>query len=255
MSPQKDIVNMWLNKRGFFTVNDINAGKNKLVSILALKYHKERPQIVHVEVSCSIVSSPVVQKEREDLIRKFYDLNVTQRISSYINEFFGDSYEYERLLVTTKDIELNDIKTFRFEKILAEVVAELDKQNYHNPVTRTMQLIKYLLLAKPSLMSEVLGKNQETKTLTGNSREKLVKALLAQTSSIKIFRKKSNEDLLIHVLKNSSLKNPDTLARALDQVLTPKTADRFLRVLLKQKNLQSALKSKERKLEEFIEQG
>ncbi len=254
MSPEKDIVNVWLNRRGFFTVNDLNAGRNKIVSILALKYQKEKPHILHVEISCSISPSPVLEREKEDLIRKFYDLNVTQKISAYISDFFGGNYDYEKLLVTTKEIELNDIKTIHFEKVLADVVAGLDRQNYRNQVTRTMQLMKYLLLARPAEISEVLGKDRETKTLTTNSREKLVKAIITQSSSIKIFRKKGNEDLLIHMLKNSSLKNPEKLAKALDEVLTPRTANRFLNVLLKQKNLQKAIRTREKRLEEFLEQ-
>ncbi len=254
MSPEKDIVNLWLNKRGFFTVNDLNSGKNRVVSILALKYSREKPHILHVELNCSVSPSLVAEAEKEDLIRKFYDSNVIEKISRYIYDFLGEHYDYERVLVTTSDVELKDIKIMKFEKLLADVVSDLDRQNYRSPVTRTMQLIKYLMIAKPYSISEVIGKNREM--VTNTSREKLVKAIITESSSIRIFKKKGNEDILIHMLKNSSLKNPEKLAKALDQVLTKRTASRFLNVLLKQKNLKSAIKEelgKDKNLEEFLE--
>lgn len=255
MSPEKDIVNLWLNRRGFFTVNDLNAGKNRVVDTLALKYHRAKPQILHVEVSCSISSSIVTEKEKEDILKKFYDSNVVKKTNDYINEFMGESYDYERVLVTTSKIELQDVRVIRFEKVLADVVSDLDRQNYRSPVIRTMQLLKYLLIAKPSAISEVIAKNQESNAFTNISREKLVKAIITQSSSIKIFRKKGNEQILIDMLKNSSLKNPEKLAKALDEVLSRRNASKFLNVLLKRKNLNEAIKGeiKEKKLGEFLE--
>ena len=37
MNPDREIVNWWLNKRGFFTINNIKASKNREIDILAVK--------------------------------------------------------------------------------------------------------------------------------------------------------------------------------------------------------------------------
>jgi hypothetical protein len=42
MSAEKEIVNYWYNKKGFFTINNIKTTNNKDVGILALKYDKNK---------------------------------------------------------------------------------------------------------------------------------------------------------------------------------------------------------------------
>ncbi len=55
MFPEKEIVKLWLNSRGYLVVGDINAGKNKVVDALALKIEQgQLSEVVHVEVSVSV---------------------------------------------------------------------------------------------------------------------------------------------------------------------------------------------------------
>ena len=51
MSAEKEVVNFWLNRKGYFTVSNIKSG-NKDVGILALKFDKDSlTRIMHIEVS------------------------------------------------------------------------------------------------------------------------------------------------------------------------------------------------------------
>ena len=58
--------------------------------------------------------------------------------------------------------------------------------------------------------------------------EKFIQNLFEQGAAKKIFNKSSNENILIELLKNSTLKNPERLAAALDKILTKRTATKFL---------------------------
>ena len=54
MSAEKEVVNFWLNRKGYFTVNNLKSG-NKDIGILALKFDKgSLTKVMHVEVNCSI---------------------------------------------------------------------------------------------------------------------------------------------------------------------------------------------------------
>ena len=57
LSAEKEIVDFWLNRKGYFTVNNLKSG-NKDIGILALKFDKGTlTHIMHVEVNCSITGS------------------------------------------------------------------------------------------------------------------------------------------------------------------------------------------------------
>ena len=47
MGPEKEIVQLWLNRKGFFTIKDINAG-SRVIDMIAIKQDME-PKIAHVE--------------------------------------------------------------------------------------------------------------------------------------------------------------------------------------------------------------
>ena len=256
MSPEKDIVNLWLNRQGFFTVSDINAN-NRVVDIIAIR-QKGQPTVQHVELHCS-VSSPaavVSDKEKADLLRKFNDANVMAAVERTIKTYLGHDAEYEKVLVTTSPVSLPGITVLRFQEVLREVVSQLDRQNYRSPIIRALQLFKFVLLANPASIASLVTKGGSNKHLSYHNKEQLLKELLQQEAALKLFGKKGNEQLIIDILKNSSLKQPERLAAALETILTKRTATRFLNVLLQQKDVKTAIEeeiSKDQKLVKFLE--
>lgn len=258
MNPEKEIVNLWLNRQGFFTVSDINAN-NRVVDIIAIR-QRGQPVVQHVELHCS-VSSPsavVSEKEKADLLRKFNDANVIAAVERTIRSYLGKDYEYEKVLVTTSHVSLPGITVVRFQEVLREVMAQLDRQNYRSPITRALQLVKFVVMANPSTIAALFGKDSSDrhKPLTYHNKEQLLKQLLQQDVALKLFGKKENEQLIVSILKSSSLRQPERLAAALETILTKRTATRFLNVLLQQKEVKTAIEeeiSKDQKLVKFLE--
>ena len=149
LDAEKRIVNLWLNKKGFFTINDINAGKN-VIDILALKFKNSvLEKVVHVEVSCSLGGEfPVDYYEK-----KFESSDVKNKISEVVKNFVGSSVSYEKMLITNSRLKqgsIPNVNIIKFGNVLEEVFKKLDKQNYQNSITRTLQLVKYILLKKKS---------------------------------------------------------------------------------------------------------
>ncbi len=252
MNPEKSIVNVWLNKNGFFVVNDINAG-NRVIDILAIK-QKDGLKIQHVEIMCSI-SGVITGGEKKDLLRKFDDANVVKQVKAKIKNYLGAEANYERVLVTTSDVDLKGVKVIKFDDVLLDVVKDLDTQYYKNSVVRTMQLLKYLLIAKPASLSVLVGETDVHKPLTHAGRRKFITDMLLQDVSKRIFKKPSSEKVLIELLKESSLKQPERLAEALNEILTKRGSSRFMNLLLQQKGVQTAIKEevqKDQKLENFF---
>jgi hypothetical protein len=259
MNPEKEIVNLWLNKQGFFTVSEINAN-SRVIDIIAIKQGKEKNTIVkHVELHCS-VSSPstiVSEKEKSDLIRKFNDGKVVTAVERTIKNYLGEVENYEKVLITTKKVSLSGITVVSFHEVLSDVVAELDRQNYSNPIVRSLQLAKFVMMSNPSNVASLVAGGEEVKiqALTSQRKEQLLKKLLKQDFARRVFGRKENEDLAIEVLKNSPLKNPERLAAAIEKSLTKRTATMFINLLLKQKKLKTAIKeeiSKDQKLFGFF---
>ena len=58
MSPEKDIVNLWLNRQGFFTVSDINAN-NRVADFVAIR-QRGQVSVQHVELHCSVSPASAV---------------------------------------------------------------------------------------------------------------------------------------------------------------------------------------------------
>lgn len=252
MGPEKEIVELWLNRRGFFTIKDINAG-SRVIDLLAIKQDSP-PKIAHVEVAC-YVSDSLTAKEAE-LLKKFESGSATKTIRRAIKEHTGSEAEYEKFLVTNvPGLKLEGINVISFGKVLFELVSGIDRQYYSNSVTRTLQLVKFILLSNPSYAAKLMGKESDFKALTHASREQFIRDLFEQDVTKKIFSKKSNEPLLIELMNNSTLKNPESLAAALDKILTKRTATKFLNTLLKQKGIKEAVKSdiKDRTLQQFVE--
>lgn len=258
MSPEKDVVNLWLNRQGFFTVSDINAN-NRVVDIIAIR-QKNQPVVQHVELHCSVSStSPVVSdREKADLLRKFNDANVAAAVDRTIRSCLGRESEYEKVLVTTAHVNLPGITVVRFQEVIKDVVSQLDRQNYRSPIMRTLQLVKFVLMSNPATIAALMGRDDsdKNKPLSYQNKEQLLKQLLQQEAALKLFAKKENEQLIISLLKNSTLKQPERLAAALETVLTKRTATRFLNVLLQQKEVKTAIEeeiSKDQKLARFLQ--
>ncbi len=242
MNPEKEIVNLWLNKNGFFTINDINAGKNKVIDIIAIKHSDGKiEKIQHIEVSCSI-SSGIAEKEINEYTKKFEERAVSKKVRQVIKEFVGKEHDYEKLLIASgKSLDFKEIKTRDFDEILFEVVDDLDKQNYRNTTIRTLQLVKYLVLSNPKIMAGLIEKDKEIKIMGYGAKEIFIKRLFKQDGIKRILEKQSNENEVLQIIKNSSFKNPERLARVISEhLLTSKTRKRFLKSLFEQKNIAEA---------------
>ena len=262
MSPEKDVVNLWLNRQGFFTVSDINAN-NRVVDIIAIRQKGQpgQPTVQHVELHCSVASSTaaVSEKEKADLLRKFNDSNVVAAVGRTIRSYLGKDSEYEKVLVTTAPVSLPGITTIRFQEVIREVVGQLDRQNYRSPIIRALQLVKFVLMANPSTIAALVTKGDKGdmhKPMSYHNKEQLLRQMLQQDVALKLFGKRESEQLIISILKNSTLKQPERLAAALETILTKRTATRFLNVLLQQKEVKTAIEeeiSKDQKLVKFLE--
>ena len=256
MNPEKEIVNLWLNRQGFFTVSDINAN-NRVVDIVAIR-QRNQPVVQHVELHCSVSSpsSVVSEKEKADLLRKFNDSNVVAAVERAIRSQLGKDSEYEKVLVATAHVSLQGITVISFQDVIREVIGDLDRQNYQSPIIRSLQLVKYVLISNPSMLASLFAKDDLNRPLTYHNKEQMLRQLLQQDVALKLFGKKQNEQIIISILKNSTLKQPERLAAALETVLTKRTATRFLNVLLQQKEIKSAIEeeiSEDQKLVKFLE--
>ena len=98
MSAEKEVVNFWLNRKGYFTVNNLKSG-NKDIGILALKFDKgSLTNIMHVEVSCSITGSTEQNYAMYKLIdEKFDDQSLINTIKGYTKGMSKD-IEIENVL-------------------------------------------------------------------------------------------------------------------------------------------------------------
>jgi hypothetical protein len=258
MNPEKSIVNLWLQRQGFFTIADINA-KNRVIDLIAIKQKKSEVEVRHVEIACSITSQAINERDRAEILRKFEDINVINTIKDSIANYLGAEKPYQKMLVTTTKIELPGIAVVPFEDVFHDFVAALDTQNYRDPIVRTLQLFKYTLLSNPEKTASLITSEGEHKSLTSSSREKFTRELLLQDNVMKAFGKRSSEELIVKMLKHSTLKQPERLAKALEEVLTKRTATRFLNVLMQQKNMKTAVKEeikkeikKDASLQEFV---
>ena len=246
MNPEKEIVNLWLNKKGFFTINDINAGKNKVIDIIAIKLANGKlERVEHVEVNCSI-SSTIVDKDIDEYVKKFEDKTVIKKVKQVIKDFVGTDFSYEKTLVLTsnRSINLKGINVLKFDDIIYEVTDNIDMQNYRNTTLRTIQLIKYLLIANPANLAELLKKETGNKILNQGTREMFITELLKQDDVKRILEKESNEKIIVDIVKESSLKRPERLAKALEHdILTNRTRSRFLKSLLLQEKIAKVSKT------------
>lgn len=232
MEPEKEIVNWWLNRSGFFTLNNIKAAHNKEIGTLALKFGKDGSSIQHIEVNCSVSyprnltmdkSSP--EKSVEDYTaKKFENEIIVKKVKESIKELTGEEREYQKAIVLGNLAQGNRKKiigilrkkgylVYKFEDILGEVMLNLDRQNYQSATIRNLQLIKHILLSEPKALADLLNKKGKYDILNQNTREDFLKEFLSHEENQRIIQKELNESIMIDLLKNSSLKRPDKLAK------------------------------------------
>jgi len=252
MNPEKEVVNWWLNKQGYFTVNSIKVAKNKEINILAIKLANGKlEKIVHVETACSI--SSVDNLSPTEHLSKFNDPLVLNKIKNIINKYVNKGAKHEKALVlgiTSKLDEfkkLQGIRIYLFKDILSDVLITLNKQNYRNEIIRTLQLVKYITLANPEKLAELIGDEEKNKTLKLNTREELLDYLLNQKEVIRVLSKKRFEKHLGEILKHSSLTRPEKLAHVLiDSIMSTRTRNRFIKALLEHKDIKPIVKKSKR---------
>ncbi|MBL7054229.1 hypothetical protein ISS05_00560 [Candidatus Woesearchaeota archaeon] len=245
MSAEKEIVNYWYNKNGFFTINNIKAA-NRDIGVIALKFKKEKiEEIHHIEVSCSI-SGNAFDKNFSNSVKKiigekFDNKDIIKGVDAHLKNF-SYSKKIKKVLVLgmlpkSRKKEIVDsfrnknIQVLEFQTILSKVFEKLDTQYYKNDIIRTLQLVKYLVLAKPSAFAGL------SNVLRSGDREEFLKAVLDQEDMIKEFRK-TNEERLAEILKHVSVKNPEKLAELLQKsILNRRTRKPFFNSLLKMQGI------------------
>ena len=261
LSAEKEVVNFWLNRKGYFTVNNLKNG-NKDIGILALKSDKGTlTHIMHVEVNCSITGFSEQNNAIYGLIGdKFEDKNIAAAIKKYTKEMSKD-VEIENVAVLNslpkdKDgiirrLEKNGIILVEFEDILSDVMKELKTEYFKNDVIRTMQITKFLLMSNPKKFVDVLYD-----TLSQGKRKEFLAELLNRDDVIREFRQ-TNEERLALILKESAIK-PEKLAEILEKdVLNRRTRKPFITSLMEQKRLGKIYKKelevkKEKPLSKFF---
>lgn len=253
MSAEKEVVNFWLNRKGYFTVNNLKSG-NKDIGILALKFDKGAlTNIMHVEVSCSITGfneqSNIIDRVIDE---RFNDGNIAAAIKKHTKNM-NEDIETENIVVLNslpkgkdeiiKKLEKNGIIMLEFEDILSDVMKELKTEYFKNDVIRTMQIMKFLLMQNPKNFVDVLYG-----TLSPGKMREFLTELLSRDEVIKEFRK-TNEERLALILKQSMIK-PEKLAEMLEKdVLNRRTRKPFIDSLIQQEKIgrvyKKGIKSKE----------
>ena len=247
MSAEKEVVNFWLNRKGYFTINNIKSG-NKDIGILALKYDKSLlKRVMHLEVCCSITGFGDQNFIGNIIDEKFNDKNIVIAIKKYTKNI-GKEAAVENALVLnslpkdkegiTKKLEKNKISMFEFEDILAEVMKNLKTAYFKEDTIRTLQIMKFLLMGNPKKFVDVLYSN-----LSPVKRREFLAELLDRDDVIKEF-KRTNEERLAMILKQSMIK-PEKLAEILEKdVLNSKTRKPFVESLIGQEKVGKVYKKR-----------
>lgn len=239
MYSEKKIVNIWLQQNGFSVINNINAGHNRVIDTLAFKLAKNKQiDVQHIEVSCSVTKT---SEKKDDILEKFNNKSVVKRVHQHMQEHIGIVQDYKKVLVATSDYNIEGIIVHRFENIFFEVMDQLDKQNYNDPVVRTLQLVKFLSIAEPKMLAKLL-KKEKGQILKQPGREQFLKSLLQQKETKRILAKKSFEPLLVEILKESTLSKPETMANILhESVLKTRSKKKFLKTFTEHKDAKAII--------------
>ena len=260
MSAEKEIVNYWYNKKGFFTINNIKTINNRDGGLLALRFEKGN-EIFHIQVSCSITNNISETTKLDKSIgkiveEKFEDKGVIETINNQINQFSTQKQKIKKIIVLgavpksrkveiTKEFNQKDVEVIDFENVLYDVLEQLDTQYYRNDIIRTLQLTKFLLLSEPTKLAKLLVND----TFSSSSRKEFLSNILDNNEIIKEF-KKTNIERLAAILKNSGLKPAELAEMIENNILNKRTRKSFLNSLMEKENIRRLTKPKKiRKLE------
>ena len=240
LSAEKEMVNFWLNRDGYFTISNIKSG-NKDIGILALKFHKGTlAKAMHVEVCCSI-SGFADQNFIDKIVNeKFGNKNIANAIKKYTKNI-NKEVETERYIVLNflpkdkdeivRKLKKNDIIMVEFEDIISDIMKSLKTSYFKDDVIRTLQIVKFLLMSNPKKFVDVLYSN-----LSQAKMREFLAELLNRDDTIKEFRK-TNEERLAIILKQAMIK-PEKLAKMLEnEVLNKRTRKPFISSLMEQKRI------------------
>jgi len=209
VNAEKEIVETWLNSLGFFTIRDINAGKN-IISIIGIKLEDHKVQrVVHVEIACSISNEVLIK----DCLKKFDDARVKSKVKSVIKTFVGKNLDYDKVLVTTSKKKIRGVEVVNFSDVLKKVVDNLDKQRYDNQTIRTLQLMKFIYLKKNRIYKSISKKRKREILLESlkdrSMQRELINSYLMQEIVKKYLRKQ--KDFLLDYLRSMSKKKKEEL--------------------------------------------
>lgn len=268
MSAEKEIVNYWYNKKGFFTINNIKTRSNKDAGLLALKFDEDGvDNVFHIEVSCSITNNigetANLGKSISKLVdEKFEDEGIVNTIKAHLNQFSVQKQKIKRILVLgafpksrrteiINKLSEKEVEAVEFENILHDVFEQLDTQYYKNDIIRTLQLTKFLFLSEPTKLAKMLVNNN----FSSNSRKEFLSNILDNEGIVKEFRK-TNAERLAAIVKSSGLK-PNELAHMLEHsILNKRTRKPFFDSLAEQEKIRKVvhkiIKKKETELNEFF---
>jgi len=257
MSAEKDILNYWLNQKGYFTINKIKA-KNKDIGILAIKFDEKKPKFIHFVITLSVRSTFLDSGNVEKSVADFYKENFTDKITveklqELIEKHSGSKKRYERSVVLglmpqqkkkeiIKKFANKGVTVYEFTKLLSEVVSDLETHYYRDDVIRSLQLIKYLLLLRPVSLAKLLEKEH----FNIQKQSKFMKSLLKQEQVKKSLARGSEEEQLVTLLKHSTLNRPEKLANVIvEQVLGTRSKRKFLIALLAHEEMRKIFTTQE----------
>tara|TARA_Y100000310_G_scaffold251715_1_gene258320 strand:+ start:37489 stop:38319 length:831 start_codon:yes stop_codon:yes gene_type:complete len=252
MSSEKEIVNFWYNKKGYFTINNIKTTNNRDAGLLALRFENDNvEEFNHIGVSCSITNNinetTDLKKSISNVIKnKFEDTGIQEAINQNIKQFNVNKAKLRRIIVIgavpksrKKEIvdEFNNklVEVIEIENILFNVMNDLDTKYYQNDIVRSLQLVKFFLLSQPEKLGEIIASS-----LSQTSRKELISNMLEKKEVIKEFRM-TNKDRLGDIIKSSKIK-PNDLVDILDKtVLTSRSRKGFVENVVKNEKMKSIL--------------
>ena len=248
MNPEREIINWWLNQKGFFTINNIKASKNREIDILAVKLKDGKIEAVQqIELACSITA--IDNFKPDEYLARFEDKSVTTTLHQKLKSFIGADVKYAKVLLIGQTSRLEDfqslpgISIINFSDVLLDVMKDIDKWYYKDDSIRALQLLKYILLSDPDKLATLLEEQDDHKILKLATRKDFIKNLLAQSEIQKAMGQQMVERELIEILKNSSLNQPEKLAQVLEEeILGVRSRKRFLNALLKYEGVKQELK-------------
>lgn len=261
MSAEKEIVNFWFNKQGYFTINNLKSKGNRDLGLLALKFdNKEVVETKHVDVNCSIIgnigeTTNLDRTVKKIVKEKFTNTIVKDAISKHLDHCPSSKEEVKRIIVlgalpksrkkeVMKTFKENKVGVIEFDQVLSEVMRDLDTKYYKNNTIRTLQLIKYLLFTDPKKVSKVMMNG----VMSSHVKEELLHAMLQNKEFMRGFRS-TDEYMLATIIRNSKLKDPEKLAHILHQeILNNKTRKPFFDTLMSVKPVRKFMVKKKKEI-------